>query len=178
MFPSVVINGKKVSTFLNALCLHLKGSLPGKRTYPPAYDMPINIVGSLKYQKHWCLWLKNAGWLQQTRVSFMTSYFYNALIYQLEAIGCELLEGGDLVLYLCLGILPKIRSTVKYFIILYMDKLMEGLPTWLSGKEPACQCRRFELDPWVRKILCRSKWQPTPVLYDWEILWTEEPGGI
>ena len=41
---------------------------------------------------------------------------------------------------------------------------MEGLPTWLSGKEPACQCRRLELDTWVRKILCRRKWQPTPVL--------------
>jgi len=26
------------------------------------------------------------------------------------------------------------------------------------------QCRRCELDPWVRKIPCRRKWQPTPVL--------------
>ena len=41
-----------------------------------------------------------------------------------------------------------------------------GLPWWLSGKESACHCRRlrrFGLNPWVRKILWRRKWQPTPV---------------
>ena len=41
-----------------------------------------------------------------------------------------------------------------------------GLPWWLSGKEPACQCRRHKrhrFDPWVRKIPWRRKRQPTPV---------------
>ena len=38
-----------------------------------------------------------------------------------------------------------------------------GLPQWLSGKEPACQCRRHRLDPWVRQIPRRKKWQSTPV---------------
>ena len=38
-----------------------------------------------------------------------------------------------------------------------------GLPWRLSGKESACQCRRCEFDPWVGKILCSKKWQPTPV---------------
>ena len=33
----------------------------------------------------------------------------------------------------------------------------------LSGKESICQCRRLRFDPWVRKILSRRKWQPTPV---------------
>jgi len=37
------------------------------------------------------------------------------------------------------------------------------LPWWLGGKESACQCRRHRLDPWVGKIPCRRKWQPTPV---------------
>ena len=37
------------------------------------------------------------------------------------------------------------------------------LPWWLSGKEPACQCRRHGSNPWVRKTPWRSKWQPTPV---------------
>ena len=35
-----------------------------------------------------------------------------------------------------------------------------------SGKESACQCRRHKrcrFNPWVRKISCRRKWQPTPV---------------
>ena len=34
-----------------------------------------------------------------------------------------------------------------------------GLPWWLGGKESTCQCRRHGLDPWVRKILWRRKWQ-------------------
>ena len=38
-----------------------------------------------------------------------------------------------------------------------------GLLWWLSGKEPACQCRRHGFDPWVRKIPWRKKWQRTPV---------------
>ena len=29
---------------------------------------------------------------------------------------------------------------------------IQGLPWWLSGKEPACQCRRQEFDPWSGKI--------------------------
>jgi len=36
---------------------------------------------------------------------------------------------------------------------------------WRSGEEFACHCRRHRrcrLDPWVRKILWRKKWQPTP----------------
>ena len=37
------------------------------------------------------------------------------------------------------------------------------LPRWLSSKESACQCRRHEFDPWVRKIPWKRKWQPTPV---------------
>ena len=40
------------------------------------------------------------------------------------------------------------------------------LPRWLSGKEPACQCRRHKrhrFDPWVRKISWRRAWQPTSV---------------
>ena len=27
------------------------------------------------------------------------------------------------------------------------------------------QCRRPRFDPWVRKILWRRKWQPTPVFF-------------
>ena len=47
-----------------------------------------------------------------------------------------------------------------------------GLPRWLNGKAPACQCRtykRFGLDPWVRKIRWRRKWQPTPVFLSGEV---------
>ena len=32
-----------------------------------------------------------------------------------------------------------------------------------SGKEPMCQCRTCLLDPWVRKIPWKRKWQPTSI---------------
>ena len=37
----------------------------------------------------------------------------------------------------------------------------------ISGKEPACQCRRCKrqrFDSWVKKIPWRRAWQPTPVI--------------
>ena len=44
-----------------------------------------------------------------------------------------------------------------------------GLPGWLSG---------HRIDPWVRKIPWRRKWQPTPVFLPWESPWTEKTGGL
>ena len=32
-----------------------------------------------------------------------------------------------------------------------------------KNKKPTCQCRRPEVDPWVRKIPWKRKWQPNPV---------------
>ena len=37
----------------------------------------------------------------------------------------------------------------------------KGIPKWLSGEEPACQCRRRKCDPWVRKSSWRKSWLPT-----------------
>ena len=48
----------------------------------------------------------------------------------------------------------------------HLIPLCYGLPKWLSGEESACQCRRRRrhgLDPWIRKIPWRRKWQPAPV---------------
>ena len=52
--------------------------------------------------------------------------------------------------------------------------LIKGFPGGASGNEPACQCRghkRWRFGPWVRKILWRRAWQPTPVFLP------EEPHG-
>ena len=41
--------------------------------------------------------------------------------------------------------------------------LFLGLPKYHSGKESACQCRRYKrcgFNPWVGKISWRRKWQP------------------
>ena len=53
----------------------------------------------------------------------------------------------------------------KYCVNVYKLNICdrEGLPTWLSGKESTCQCRRSGFDPWVRKIPWSRKWQQTPV---------------
>ena len=48
-----------------------------------------------------------------------------------------------------------------------IGRWLSGLPRWISGKEPACQCRRHKkhgFNPWARKIPWRRAWQPTPVL--------------
>ena len=39
-------------------------------------------------------------------------------------------------------------------------------PTWCSGKDSSCQCRRHRrpgFNPWAGKIPCRRKWWPTAV---------------
>ena len=38
-----------------------------------------------------------------------------------------------------------------------------GLLWWLRRERICLQCKRPWFDPWVRKILWRRKWQPTPV---------------
>ena len=48
----------------------------------------------------------------------------------------------------------------------YIKKKLLGLPR-THGKESTYQCRRHgrcRFSPWVAKIPCRRKWQPTPVL--------------
>ena len=61
------------------------------------------------------------------------------------------------------------RLRVKFLEEFKLSSYKIQAPPWLRwhrGKEPTCQCRRHWrpwLDPWVRKILWRRKWQPTPV---------------
>ena len=38
----------------------------------------------------------------------------------------------------------------------------QRLPWWFSGKESACQCKRWGFNSWVGKIPWRKKWQRTP----------------
>ena len=49
--------------------------------------------------------------------------------------------------------------------IWFTDLILNGLPRWHSDKESACQCRRCRrprFNPWIGKIPCSRKWQPTP----------------
>ena len=65
-----------------------------------------------------------------------------------------------------------LRVVVVFLFIYLSKKKTEYLPCLgypscrCSGKESACQCRRFErhsFDPCIRKIPWKRQWQPTPV---------------
>ena len=52
-----------------------------------------------------------------------------------------------------------------FFFLLYF-LLYQGFSRWYSGKEPPCQyksCQSHGFNPWVGKIPCKRKWQPTAV---------------
>ena len=80
---------------------------------------------------------------------------------------------GTVLVIVISFILIKVRECIW---ILYITTTLDnsyyhsplGLPRWLSGKEPICQCRRrrwYGFDPWDRKIPWRRKQQPTPVFF-------------
>ena len=54
----------------------------------------------------------------------------------------------------------KVGGDGRHAYPVHTEKLIQGLPLWLSGEESTCQCR---FDPWVRKTPWRKEWQPTPV---------------
>ena len=71
---------------------------------------------------------------------------------------------------------------IDMYTLLYVKQitnkdLLYGLPWWLRGLSICLQYGRPGLDPGVRKIPWRRKWQPTPVLLPENIPWMEEPGG-
>ena len=61
--------------------------------------------------------------------------------------------------------LPPSRPVWRCSVCMSFNKscVWAGLPWWVNGKEPACQCRRHGFNPWVRKIPWRRKWQLTLV---------------
>ena len=51
-----------------------------------------------------------------------------------------------------------------------------GFPGGSDGKESACDAGGF--DPWIRKIPLEQGMVNQSSTLVWEILWTEEPGGL
>ena len=61
------------------------------------------------------------------------------------------------------------------------SNLWNGVPRWHSGKEFACQLRRYKrhrFKPWVGKIPWSGKMATHSSILAWKIPWTEEPGGL
>ena len=67
--------------------------------------------------------------------------------------------------------------------MMYLDQCLL-LSRWsggISGKESACQYRRYKrcrFDPWVGKIPWRRAWQPTPVFLPGESHGQRSLGGV
>ena len=107
--------------------------------------------------------------------SFTFVWFFVFFYYQIIS---SMRSGTRLFFFLllCLWYLEQGLSHNKW-----LNKYLNRLPRWLSGKDSAGQfrrCKRRGFDSWVRKILWREKCQPTPVFLPGEIPWTEEPGGL
>ena len=60
----------------------------------------------------------------------------------------------------------------------YIGNNLTSIPSDSNGKASVCQRRGYWFSPWVRKVPCRKRWQPTPNILAWKIPWTEEPGGL
>ena len=54
----------------------------------------------------------------------------------------------------------KSQTRLSDFLFHFQSSLV-GFPGVTSGKEPTCQRRRCEFDPWVGKTPWRRSWQPT-----------------
>ena len=61
---------------------------------------------------------------------------------------------------------PKRMMFIPLYVhdVLIWTFLLLDSPGGSDGKSVCLQCRRPGFDPWVRKILWRRKWQPTPLL--------------
>ena len=68
---------------------------------------------------------------------------------------------------ICLYVLAiSVCMSMSMSVYTYVYCYVQGFPKWLSNEESFCQCRRcrrWDFDPWVRKIPWSRKWKPTPV---------------
>ena len=59
----------------------------------------------------------------------------------------------------------KNRQFIDDWFVLYITSycFIHGLPWWLRQQRICLQCRRYKIDPWVRKIRWKTEWLSTPV---------------
>ena len=61
------------------------------------------------------------------------------------------------------SIFKDIIFTLRIGLCLYLKLPYLGLPWWLRRSSVCLQCGKPGFNPWVRKMIWRRKWQPTPV---------------
>ena len=96
------------------------------------------------------------------------SDLFQSLLVRLQ--GTENLNQRDAVSWVVWDSVSVREQDVKWCFSFELELItmrsLHGLPRWLSGKEPTCQCRSLErrrFHPWVGKFPWSRKWQPTPV---------------
>ena len=90
-----------------------------------------------------------------------TSYY--TLLYLVLFSSSQLLLLDILYLHTILHHHRIVKTSVFHHHIFVTCICLEGLSTWLSGRESAWKCRRGGFNPWVEKITWRRKWHPIPV---------------
>ena len=66
----------------------------------------------------------------------------------------------------------------KPLLIKHVKRIVSGSPSYTSGKESTCQCRRHKFYPWVRKSPLEEEMATHCSILPWKIQWTEEHGGL
>ena len=77
--------------------------------------------------------------------------------------------------------LKNVNQSFLKLVSYYLDiRILENFPNDVSFQESfgITLSGRPGFDPWVRKILWRRAWQPTPVFLPGESPWKKEPGEL
>ena len=107
----------------------------------------------------------------------LSSYIFNKRLFSsssLSAIRVVSSEYPRLLIFLPTSLIPVCASSSLEFCMMYSAYKLNkqgdniqlwciGLPWWLRQQRICLQRGRPRFNPWFRKILWRSKWQPTPV---------------
>ena len=109
-------------------------------------------------------------WTPEVKARVASTWLWSFHVIQWCALACPLhpirvlyVASPDFPLWPCSHLLNSSRSLIHIKDNSSPPFWIGGLPWWLSGKEPTCQCRRCRSNPWVRKIPWRRKWQSIPV---------------
>ena len=107
------------------------------------------------------LWMEETGRLQSTGLQSWTRLSNFTFTFHFHALGREMATHSSVLAWRIPGTgepggLPSmgLHRVGHYWSDLAAAATFHtGLPWWLSGKEPACQCRRHRFNPWIGKIL-------------------------
>ena len=101
-------------------------------------------------------------WTPQVKARVASTWLWSFHVIQWCALACPLLPirvlyvaSPDFPLWPCSHLLNSSRSLIHIKDNFSPPFWIGGLPWWLSGKEPTCQCRRRGFNPWQGSN-CRS----------------------